>query len=129
MSKHRIMKLSKTEEQLMELLWKYEKVFLKDLIDNYPGPKPASTTIATLLKRMQDKGFVGYTLFGNSRQYYPLVKKGDYFSKHVKGIIKNYFGDSTLQFASFFTTTSNLTTSELEDLKKIIDQEIKRKKK
>jgi len=123
------MHLSKTEEQIMELIWKKEKVFLKDLIDCFPDPKPAITTIATLLKRMQDKGFVGYTLFGNSRQYYPLVKKTDYFSKHVNGIIKNYFGDSALQFASFFTTTSNLTTSELEDLKKIIDKEIKRKKK
>jgi BlaI family penicillinase repressor len=123
------MQLSKTEEQIMELIWKSEKVFLKDLIDCFPDPKPAATTIATLLKRMQDKGFVGYTLFGNSRQYYPLVKKTDYFSKHVNGIIKNYFGDSALQFASFFTTTSNLTTSELQDLKKIIDQEIKRKEK
>jgi predicted transcriptional regulator len=123
------MQLSKTEEQIMELIWKNEKVFLKDLIDCFPEPKPATTTIATLLKRMQDKGFVGYTLFGNSRQYYPLVEKTDYFSKHVKGIIKNYFGDSALQFASFFTTTSNLTTSELEDLKKIIDLEIKRKRK
>lgn len=123
------MKLSKTEEQLMELIWSSEKVFLKDLMDSFPEPKPASTTIATLLKRMQDKGFVGYTLFGNSRQYYPLVKKADYFSKYVKGIIKNYFGDSALQFASFFTTTSSLTTAELEDLKEIIDQEIKKKKK
>ena len=129
MTKRRDMQLSKTEEQIMELIWNKEKVFLKDLIDCFPDPKPASTTVATLLKRMQDKGFVGYTLFGNSRQYYPLVKKSDYFSKHVNGIIKNYFGNSALQFASFFTTTSNLTTSELEDLKKIIDKEIKRKKK
>jgi BlaI family transcriptional regulator, penicillinase repressor len=123
------MQLSKTEEQIMELIWKKEKVFLKDLIDCFPDPKPAATTIATLLKRMQDKGFVGYTLFGNSREYYPLVKKSDYFSKHVNGIIKDYFENSALQFASFFTTTSNLTASELEDLKKIIDKEIKRKKK
>jgi BlaI family transcriptional regulator, penicillinase repressor len=122
------MQLSKTEEQVMEIIWKSEKVFLKDIIESYPEPKPAATTIATLLKRMQDKGFVGYTLFGNSRQYHPLVNKSDYFSKHVNGIIKNYFGDSALQFASFFTTTSNLTTSELEDLKKLIEKEIKRKK-
>ena len=123
------MQLSKTEEQLMELIWKYEKIFMKDIIENYPDPKPATTTIATLLKRMQDKGFVGYNIFGNSRQYYPLVKKTDYFSRHVKGIIKNYFDNSPMQFASFFTTSTNLTTAELEDLKKIITDEIKRKKK
>lgn len=121
------MQLSKSEEQLMELIWKHEKVFMKELIENYQDPKPATTTIATLLKRMQNKGFVAYTLFGNSRQYYPLVKKTDYFSKHVKGIIKNYFDNSPMQFASFFTTSTNLTTSELEDLKKIVDLEIKRK--
>ncbi|HEX8332222.1 MAG TPA: BlaI/MecI/CopY family transcriptional regulator [Segetibacter sp.] len=123
------MQLSKSEEQLMEVIWKHRKVFLKELIDSYPDPKPATTTIATLLKRMQDKGFVGYTLFGNSRQYHALVKKEDYFSKHVKGMIKNYFGNSALQFASFFTSTSNLTTTELEELRKIIDKEIKKKKK
>lgn len=123
------MQLSKSEEQLMEFIWKQEKSFMKELIENYPDPKPATTTIATLLKRMQDKGFVGYALFGNSRQYYPLVKKADYFSKHVKGIIKNYFDNSPMQFASFFTTSTNLTTAELEDLKKIVDQEIKRKRK
>ena len=123
------MQLSRAEEQLMELIWKKEKVFMKELIENYPEPKPASTTIATLLKRMQEKGFVGYTLFGNSRQYYPLVKKSDYFSKHVRGIIRNYFNNSPMQFASFFTTATNLTAAELEDLKKIVDQEIKRKRK
>jgi BlaI family penicillinase repressor len=123
------MQLSKTEEQIMELIWRKEKVFLKDLIECFPDPKPASTTIATLLKRMQDKGFVGYILFGNAREYYPLVEKSDYFSKHVNGIIEKYFGNSALQFASFFTKTSNLTATELADLKKIIDKEIKRKKK
>lgn len=122
------MQLSKTEEQIMELIWTKEKVFLKDLIDCYPDPKPATTTVATLLKRMQNKGFVGYKLFGNSRQYYPLVKKTDYFSKQVSSIVKNFFGDSALQFASFFTATGNLSSEELEDLKKIIDQQINKRK-
>ena len=85
------MNLSKTEEQLMEYLWKLEKGFMKDLIDCFSDPKPAPTTVATLLKRMNDKGFVDYTLYGNSREYYPLVKKEDYFKKHFKGIIKNNF--------------------------------------
>lgn len=122
------MQLSKTEEQTMELIWKHKKVFLKDIIESHPEPKPAASTVATLLKRMQDKGFVGYKLFGNSRQYYPLIKKEDYFSKKLNGIIKNYFGNSALQFASFFTAKSNMTAGELEELKKLIEQEIKRKK-
>jgi BlaI family transcriptional regulator, penicillinase repressor len=123
------MELSKAEKQLMEIVWKNEKVFMKDILEAFPDPKPATTTVATLLKRMQDKGFIAYQLFGNSRQYYPLVKKKDYFSKHVKGIIKNYFEDSPLDFASFFTTSTNLSASELEKLREIIDQQIQKKKK
>ncbi|MDR3286847.1 MAG: BlaI/MecI/CopY family transcriptional regulator [Prevotellaceae bacterium] len=122
------MKLSKAEEQLMEIIWKYEKVFLKDIMENCPHPKPATTTIATLLKRMQNKGVVAYNLFGNSRQYYSLINKDDYFTKHVNQIVKDFFDNSALQFASFFTKTSNLSAKELEDLKKIIECEIKRKK-
>ncbi len=123
------MKLTKSEEQLMEIIWQQERVFMKDILNEYPDPKPAGTTIATLLKRMQDKGFVAYETFGNSRQYYPLVKKAAYFSKEVGGIVKNYFNNSALQFASFFTSSSNMTPEELADLKKIIDLEIKRREK
>src|ERR1041384_8873995 len=97
------MQLTKTEEQLMNHLWELKKAFMKDLIDAYPEPKPAPTTIATLLKRMADKKFVGHKLYGNSREYFPKVSKSDYFSKHVNGLIKNFFNDSATQFASFFT--------------------------
>jgi len=122
------MKLSKTEEQLMEVIWQCGKVFMKEIVDSYPDPKPAATTIATLLKRLQDTGFVGFGLYGNSRQYFPLVKKEDYFSKYMNGIVKDFFGDSALQFASFFTRSSDLTKDELEDLKKRVDQEIEKRK-
>lgn len=121
------MSLTKAEEQVMEYLWQKEKVFMKDLIECFPDPRPATTTIATLLKRMQDKGFVAYNLFGNSREYYPLVEKQDYFSKHVNGIIKNFFNNSAAQFGSFFARDTSMTTSELEALRNIIDEEIKRK--
>ncbi|PKA82572.1 putative transcriptional regulator [Ulvibacter sp. MAR_2010_11] len=121
------MKLSKSEEELMNHLWKLQKAMMKDLIDAYPDPKPATTTIATLLKRMQDKNFVDYTQEGRSREYFPLVKKKDYFSKHVNGLIKNFFNDSASQFASFFTQETNLSKEELEKLKAIIDSEIKKK--
>jgi predicted transcriptional regulator len=102
---------------------------MKDLIDSYPDPKPAPTTIATLLKRMGDKGFVGFKIYGNSREYYPLVAKADYFSKHINELIRNFFNDSASQFASFFTKRADLTSEELEELKEMIEQEIKRKKK
>ena len=122
------MALSAAEEQLMQLLWKQERAFMKDLIDAYPEPKPATTTVATLLKRMQDKKFVDYVQYGRSREYFPLVKKRDYFSKHVNGLIKNFFNDSASQFASFFTQETDLSEEELQELRGIIDQRLKKKK-
>ena len=70
------MQLTNAEEQLMQILWKQERAFMKNLIEAYKDPKPATTTIATLLKRMQDKNFVDYIQYGRSREYFPMVKKG-----------------------------------------------------
>lgn len=122
------MSLSKSEEQLMNYLWELNKAFTKDLLERFPEPKPATTTVLTLLKRMKDKGYVDYRLFGNSREYYPTVKKEVYFSKHVKGLIKDFFNGSTSQFASFFTNEADLTQDQLEDLRNMIDEKIERKK-
>lgn len=123
------MSLSKKEEELMEIIWNEGKPFMKDIIEAYPEPKPATTTVATLLKRIQEKKFIDYEMFGNSRRYFPLVKKEDYFSRQMKGLIKNFFGNSPLQFASFFTSSANFSEKELEDLKKIVDSEIEKRKK
>lgn len=122
------MALSKKEEQLMRHLWKLRKAFMKDLMDEYDEPKPAATTIATLLKRMRDKGFIDYKTYGKSREYYPLVSQSDYFSNHLKGWIKNFFGNSTSKFASFFTQATDLSTEELEALREVIDEELEKKK-
>lgn len=122
------MKLSKTEEELMNHLWKLKRAFMKDLLDAYPEPKPATTTISTLLKRMQEKKFVGYEANGKLREYFPLVSKENYFSKHLKGLIKNFFNDSPAQFASFFTKKTDLSEDELWDLKRIIEDQLNQKK-
>ena len=121
------MKIPNAEEQLMKIIWKCETAFMKDIMEAYPEPKPAVTTVATLLKRLQDRKVIAYRLFGNSRQYYPLIEKEEYFSRHVNDIVKNFFGDSALQFASFFTTTGNLSAKELEELKRLVEQEIERR--
>ena len=121
------MQLSKAEEQLMQILWKQERAFMKDLINAYNDPKPATTTIATLLKRMQDKNFVDYIQYGRSREYFPMVKKKDYFSKHLNCLIKDFFNDSPIQFASFFTEEINFSKKELQKLRSIINIAIKKK--
>lgn len=101
---------------------------MKDLLDMFHDPKPAPTTVATLLKRMTDKGFIGYKEYGKSREYFPQVEKSDYFSKQVNGMIKSFFNNSAAQFASFFTKETSMSAAELEELRKIIDKEIQKKK-
>jgi len=122
------MKLSKSEEQLMQYIWKNKRAFMSELLEMYPEPKPANTTVATLLKRMKNKGYIEYEQMGRSREYYPIVKKSDYFSRHLKGLIKKYFDDSPSTFASFFTRETDLTEDQLKELQNIIEEELVRRK-
>jgi len=122
------MYLTTAEEQIMKLLWRLERAFIRDLLNEFPEPKPASTTVLTLLKRMIDKGFVSYKLFGNSREYYPLIKKSDYFSDHINGLIKDFFNNSTAQFASFFANETKMNQDELKELRDLVDKKIVTKK-
>ena len=122
------MRLPNAEEQLMKYLWKLEKAFMKDLLNEYPEPKPATTTVATLLRRMIDRNAVGYNQLGKIRQYYPVIKKSEYFASHINGLIKNFFNDSASQFASFFTSETDLSETELEELRDIVNKQIDNKK-
>ena len=122
------MYLTNAEEQIMKLLWKLEKAFIRDILNEFPDPKPAPTTVITLLKRMIDKGFVSYRQCGNSREYSPMVKKSDYFSDHINLLIENFFNNSTAQFASFFTNETNMSPEELKELRDIVDKKIASKK-
>ena len=123
------MQLTVTEEKLMHYLWKREKALLKELLNDFPDPKPAKTTIATLLKRMTNKGIINYNQVGVKREYYPLIAKKDYSTNSVSNLIKNFFNDSAVQLASFCTTENNLSENELKELRNIIDQQLKNKKK
>lgn len=111
----------------MKHLWRLERCFLKDLLADLPEPKPATTTVATLLKRMADKGYVGYRRYGRSREYFPKVSKADYFGDKVRGMISDFFGDSPAQFASFFTAEADLSEAELRELQQIIESQLRDK--
>ncbi|AZA81246.1 penicillinase repressor [Chryseobacterium lactis] len=118
-------KLTDSEKVLMDILWEKKNIFMKDILEAYPEPKPAATTIATLLKRMQNKDLVGYKLYGNSREYYPKVEKGEYFKEEMTSMIDRFFNSSVTQFASFFTSNAKLSQKQLKELRDIIDDQIK----
>lgn len=122
------MQLTKAEEQVMKYIWRLDKAYLKNILDEFPDPKPAATTIATLLKRLIDKKYIDYNQHGSNREYYPLVKKTEYSSKQVNSIINDYFNNSAAQFASFFTSETKLSVTELEEIKQLIEKRINQKK-
>lgn len=118
-------KLTDAEKDLMEIIWQKKAAFMKDIMEEYPEPKPATTTIATLLKRMQNKDLIGYKTYGNSREYFPKVSKEVYFKEEMTSMIDKFFNSSASQFASFFTSNTKMSQTELKDLRDLIDQKIK----
>ena len=120
--------LTKAEEQIMHYLWKIEKGFVKDIIEQFPEPKPAYTTVTTIIRILVKKGFIGYHQYGKTNEYYPLVSKSIYLDNHLREIVKKYFNGSVTKFASFFAQDDNLSISDLEEINKLIDKQIKKRK-
>lgn len=108
--------LTKAEEQLMQVLWKLSRGFLKEIIDATPDPKPHSNTIATILKILVEKGFVEYTVHGRNNLYKPLVSQAEYGKKSVNQLIKGYFDGSPARLVSQFISDHKLSEAELEQL-------------
>jgi predicted transcriptional regulator len=116
--------LTKAEEQVMRILWKLEKAFLKDVVEEFPEPRPAYTTISTVMRVLVKKGFIDYHTHGKVNEYFPKVKKTQYFGDHFNRVIKNFFDGSVNSFASFFTENQELKLEELEEVKQLLEDKI-----
>ena len=121
--------LTKAEEQLMQILWKIKKGFVKDLIDELPEPKPAYNTVSTFIRIMEKKRFVGHNAYGNTHEYYPLISKQDYTKQYMKGLIKNYFSNSFQEMVSFFAKEDKMSVTELEELLQEVKKDLENDKK
>lgn len=121
--------LTKAEEQVMKYFWKLEKAFLKDIVEQFPEPKPAYTTISTVIRTLVTKKFISFNVYGRIKEYYPLISKEQYFKSHFKGVVKNFFSGSVSKFALFFTKDEDLNVSELEEMKQMIEDKIELLKK
>jgi len=121
--------LTKAEEQVMQYLWKIEKGFLKDIIEQFPEPRPAYTTVSTVIRVLVENGFIKLNTYGTVREYYASVSKKDYSRKFFKKWVSSFFNNSNQKFASFFMNESDMNLTELEEFKKLIEKEIETKKK
>ncbi len=119
--------LTKAEEQIMQKLWDLKKAHVKDIIAELPRPKPAYNTVSTIIRILERKGFVSHHAHGKTHEYFPLVSKKAYRKIFFSNFFQNYFSNSYLSFTSFFAKNQNLSLEELEEMQKIINEEIKKK--
>jgi BlaI family transcriptional regulator, penicillinase repressor len=108
--------LTKAEEQLMQVLWKLGKGFLKDILDAVPEPRPHPNTVATILKILAEKGFVNYEPQGRNNLYRPAILKSEYGKKSINQLVKGYFEGSPAKLVSQFVNDNKLTIKDLEEL-------------
>ena len=112
----------------MQILWGLEKAYLKDIVEQYPDPAPAYTTISTVVNVLVKKGFVGFETHGKSREYYPLITKEKYTRQSMNGLMSSFFDNSAKKFASFFASQEELSVEELKAIRKLIDEQITQRK-
>ncbi len=117
--------LTKAEEQVMQIVWKLKEGFIRDIMEALPPPKPHQNTVATMLKILVEKEFVGIRVFGRQHQYYPLISKDTYSKASIKALVKSYFGGSFSEAVSFMVKENNIS---LEDLETLLQQLKKGKK-
>jgi BlaI family penicillinase repressor len=120
--------ITKAQEEILRVLWEINEGAVADVVEKLPNPKPAYTTVATVIKVLEKKGYVGHRKFGNIHVYYPVVTKKAYAKYVLKDAYKGLFNGSLNQLVSFFVKEKDVPMGELEELKKLIDQEIKKQK-
>ncbi|HEY3429067.1 MAG TPA: BlaI/MecI/CopY family transcriptional regulator [Cyclobacteriaceae bacterium] len=110
--------LTKAEDQIMQVLWKLEKAFVKDIIEELPKPKPAYNTVSTIIRILETKGFVNHTAFGKTHQYFPIVSKEKYTKFYLNTMLTGYFNGSFQNLVSFFAKENDLSLDDMEKLLK-----------
>jgi len=115
-------KLTNKEEEIMRALWDHEKAFVKDLITTLPDPKPHYNTVSTIVRNLEDKGYIGHEAFGKTHRYYPTVSKEDYRKTFMQKTINNYFESSYKNMVSFFAKEEKISVSELKEIIDLIEK-------
>ena len=116
-------KLTRAEEQLMQVLWELEEAFLKDIMAAIPAPKPSQSTVSTVLRVLEDKGFVAHRVFGKIYQYYPLVPKEDYAKVYFQQFLGKYFEGSFQKLLSFFHREGEIDLQELDTVLRQLEED------
>jgi BlaI family transcriptional regulator, penicillinase repressor len=113
--------LTKAEEQIMQVMWNIQPAFVKDIITELPEPKPAYSTVSTIVRILESKGFIDHEAFGTTHRYFAVVSKDEYSHFSMKKILENYFDGSLKQMVSFLSKKEKLSLTEMDELLKTLE--------
>lgn len=120
--KNRPQELTRAELEVMQILWRIGRGVVHAIIDEMEEPRPAYNTISTVVRILEKKGFVGHKAYGKTHEYYPTVTKEEYTSRYMTTVLDNFFDGSLSRLVSFFSSERNLSTEELDELMRIINE-------
>lgn len=120
--------LTKAEEEVMQILWRLKRGFIKEILEKFDEPKPAYSTVSTIIRILQEKGFVNYKVYGRTFQYFPVISKDDYRKTQMSSFVRNYFSNSYQKMVSFFAREDSITVKDMEDIMEMMKKEGKEKK-
>ncbi|WP_044173428.1 BlaI/MecI/CopY family transcriptional regulator [Flectobacillus major] len=113
--------LTRAEEQIMQVLWQIEKGFVKDILDYLPEPKPAYNTVSTIVRILQEKGFVSHKAYGKSHEYFPIISKEQYSTFATEKLVEGYFENSFSSLFSFFSKKGKIDMKEADEILNLIN--------
>lgn len=119
--------LTKAEEKIMKILWGIGEGFIKDIIEQYPNPKPPYNSVSTIVRVLVQKEIVGFRAYGNTHQYFPLITREEYSKGQLSKLIEDYYNNSLTEVVNFFTESKKLSKRELDEAMKML-QELKSRK-
>ncbi len=120
--------LTKAEEKIMKILWKIEKGFINDILEQLPKPKPPYNSVSTIVRVLVKKEIVSFKKYGNTYEYFPLISREEYRQNQMGNLIKDYYNNSLKQVVNFFSENKNLDINEVDEVMRMLN-EIKNKKK
>ena len=115
-------KLTNTEEEIMHILWKLKEAFVQDILEEISEDKPHYNTLSTIVRNLEEKEYVGYTAYGKTHQYFPIVKIEDYRKAFMSTAIDNYFDSSYKNLVSYFAEEEKISASELREILALIEE-------
>jgi predicted transcriptional regulator len=113
--------LTKAEEKIMKILWRIGEGIIKDIIEQYPDPKPPYNSVSTIVRVLVQKEIVGFNAYGNTHQYYPLIEKEEYRKSQLSRLVKDYYNNSLTEVANFFSESKKLDEKDLDEAMKMLE--------